>query len=105
MCFILCLELWGATDELSELWRVERPLMENVYAQLVKLRGINWGHEVFQIFADPFERQQSENREESAYRRRWTSGFPVRAAQRGFEFNCETFEPGQYGETGEYRFG
>jgi len=44
-----------ATDELGELWSVEYELMEEGYGQLTELRGINSGHEILRIFADPSE--------------------------------------------------
>jgi hypothetical protein len=45
-------------------------LVEEGYYQLVKLRGVDPGHKVLQIFADPFELKQGENREESSFLRR-----------------------------------
>ena len=39
-------KLWGATDELNELWCVESDLIEKDHIQFVDSRGIDAGHEV-----------------------------------------------------------
>jgi hypothetical protein len=65
--------------------------MEEVYIQVGEQRGIDPGHEVLQIFADPFKRQPGKNREESECLWRRTSAFWIRATFRGFEFDVEGF--------------
>jgi hypothetical protein len=55
--FIVSLELWCTTDEPGELWSVEKELMEEGYRQALELWGIDLGHEVLQVFADPLECQ------------------------------------------------
>ena len=43
------------TDELDELRCLEYDLIEQGYVQVVKLRGFDVVHDVFQVFTDPFE--------------------------------------------------
>ena len=66
MCSALRFDLRHTTDELSKVWSDEYQLMEEDYLQTVEERGVDLGHEVFQIFADPFEIQLGEKGEESA---------------------------------------
>jgi hypothetical protein len=68
------------------LWGVEYEIIEKGYNQAVELRGIDAGHEVVQIFADPLEIKICENREDRACRRRGASACRVRTRSRGFEF-------------------
>jgi hypothetical protein len=79
MCFIECLKPCRAPHELGELWNVEYELMEEGYPDGVKQRGIDPGHEVLQVFADPLELKTSESGEDGACWRRWTSAFLVGA--------------------------
>jgi hypothetical protein len=46
------------TDESDQLWCVEYDIVEKGYRQVVKLRGIDAGHEVVQIFAGPLEQKK-----------------------------------------------
>ena len=78
-------QVWCATDELHEMWCVEYDLIEEVYNQAVELGGIDVGHEVVQIFADPSENKLSEREEGRACPRRRTSICSVRARPRGSE--------------------
>jgi hypothetical protein len=50
--------------------------MEEGYRQGLELWGIDLGHEVLQVFADPLECQRGESGEENACERRWTSAIP-----------------------------
>jgi hypothetical protein len=52
-----CTRNWCAADELDQLWCVEDAIIEEVYQQLVELRGIDVGssYKVLQIFADSLE--------------------------------------------------
>ena len=59
------------TDELDQLCYVE--YIEKGYIQLIELRGIDAGHEVLQIFADPSVIKRCENGEDRACRGRGTS--------------------------------
>ena len=76
MCFIECLKPCRAPHELGELWNVEYELMEEGYPDGVEQRGIDPGHDVVQVFADPLELKTSESGEDGACWRRWTSAFP-----------------------------
>jgi hypothetical protein len=67
MCVIECLKSCRAPHELSELWNVEYELTEKGYPYKVKQRGIDPGHEVLQVFADPFEHQTSESGKNDAW--------------------------------------
>jgi len=42
----MCLEHWRATDELGELWSVERELIEERDMQVIESRSIDPCHEV-----------------------------------------------------------
>jgi hypothetical protein len=85
LCFIVCFELWGATDEMGELRVVERELIEESYVRVVKQRSIDAGHSDVQIFADPFESETGESWMDKAcmWTRRRTS---VVARSRRLEF-------------------
>ena len=49
-------QLWCSTDKLlDEVWCVECDLVEEGYGQMEETGGVDAGHEIFQIFADPFE--------------------------------------------------
>ena len=54
-------QLWCSTDRLDEVWCVECDLVEEGYRQMEAMRSVDAGHEIFQIFADPFEPQRGEN--------------------------------------------
>ena len=41
------------TDESDELWCVEFNFIEESYVQLDESRGIDMGHKVVQVFANP----------------------------------------------------
>jgi len=79
MCFIVCLELWGATDEPGKLWSVEYELMEEGYREMAKLRGIKPGGKVLQVFAGPFESQLCESGKDSASSGKQTSAIAIRS--------------------------
>ena len=93
------------TDESDQLWGVEYYINEKVYIQMVDLGGIDAGHEVVQIFADPLERKICENGEDRACRGRGTSACLVRARSRGFKLKQKISEAGQGGEGHDHRFG
>ena len=57
---------WYARDELGELDCVECDSIEKDYLQHAELRGIDVGHEIVQVFADPFEQQLCENGKDRA---------------------------------------
>ena len=79
--------------------------MEEGYIQVVEERGVDSGHEVFQITTNSEEPQLSENRKEIACRTRWASASTIRATSRRFEFNDKSFEPCQNGEAIGHHFG
>jgi hypothetical protein len=68
--------------------------MEEGYPDGFKQRGIDLGHEVFQVLAYALDIQPRESGEDGAYWRRWMSAFRVRARSRGYEFDGEGFEIG-----------
>ena len=70
-CFTECLECRRATDEFGEVWSIEIDLIEESYIQAVESRGIDAGHEVLQMFVDPFKPEIGKCQEEGACRRRW----------------------------------
>jgi hypothetical protein len=72
------LDVWCASNELSELWSVEYESMEEPYIKAVEKGRIDPGHEVLQVLTDPLEAKirQSEGR---TYGRMRTSAFPDRA--------------------------
>jgi len=75
--------------------------MEQTSYPASELRSVDPGHEVLQIFADPFE--TTTQRDGGRVRaggggHRFPRFRPVRATSRGFESNDETFEPGQHGQ-------
>jgi len=78
----------------------------NVYRkgdiQILEQRGIDPGHDVLQITANPFEPQVSESGEESARHRRQIR---FRVTMRGFESNNEFLEPRQRGEASDHGLG
>jgi hypothetical protein len=49
----VCPELGRASDELGELGSVEYKLKEELDVQDVEVRGIDPGHEILQVFANP----------------------------------------------------
>ena len=59
------------------MWNVVYGLTVKVYAADVKLRGIDPGYEVLQVFVGAFEKKTPENGESSAHRR-WTSAILIR---------------------------
>ena len=89
---------WSATDELHELWCVKYDIIEEGYVQNGELRGIDAGHKVLQILADPLKRKLCESGEDRASRGRRTPGCLVRAGSRGLEFKRKMLEAGQRGE-------
>ena len=105
MGFFECFQRWYAVEKLDELWRIEYNLIEKNYIQPVQLWGIDAGHKVLQVIADPFERKNSENREDRACQGRWVSAFLVREGFRGLEPKDQTAEESQRGEGGGYRIG
>ena len=70
-------ELWRATDELDEFWGTEVNIIEELYQQLVDLRGIDPGHKFFQVFVGPFEPKSRESGEDKASWQKWRLGFQV----------------------------
>jgi hypothetical protein len=54
---------------LSEEWSIEIDLIEESYIRAVESMGIDAGHEVLQIFADPFKPESRKSREDRACRR------------------------------------
>ena len=63
---IMFLERWRAFDELGEFWSVEREFIEEGDMRVGELRRIDSGHEVFQVFAGPFEQEGSQTGEDRA---------------------------------------
>ena len=59
-------------------------LIEKGYTKGGELRGIDAGHEVLQVFADPFEHQLCENGENRASRWRRAFALPVMERPRGW---------------------
>ena len=78
MCLIECLKPCRAPHKLGELWYGKFELMEEGYRDEVKQRGIDRGHQVFQVFADPIELKTSESGEDGMCWRQWTSPLPGR---------------------------
>ena len=72
-------------DELDELWCVKCDIIEEVYVQVVELRGIDAGHKVLQIFAVPLEGKICENSEGRACRGWWMLELRVREGSGGLE--------------------
>jgi hypothetical protein len=79
------------------LWCVEYDIIEEDYIQEVESRGINASREGLQVFADPFEPKTGENREDSAFQKRWASAFQIGARLRGSELKGKSVKVGQYG--------
>jgi hypothetical protein len=75
--FIGCLECPRVADEFSEEWTIEIDLIKEIYFHAIESRGIDAGHKVLQIFADPFKPEIRKSREERACRRRWRLACPV----------------------------
>jgi hypothetical protein len=71
--------------------------MEEIYRQVIELRGIDLGHEVLRIFACPSILKRNENGEKSMCLRKWTSASLIRSNLRG----CEATEAGQDGEASD----
>jgi len=46
MCLIACTEFWCTTDEFGESWSVKIDLIEEIYCQIIELRGVDAGHEI-----------------------------------------------------------
>ena len=63
-CFIGCLECRRATDASGKEWSIETDLIEESYIQAAESRGIDAGHEVLQIFAEPFKPKRRKSRED-----------------------------------------
>src|SRR5229473_7442847 len=97
MCLIAYIELGCAADELGELRSVEFELKKEGNIQVVESRGIDPGHNVFQIFADSCERKTGERGEESTCRWRKKAS-KVWARSRRFEIKPKEFEFCQRGE-------
>jgi hypothetical protein len=93
MCFIKSLKPCRTPCELGELWKVEYEVVEEVYPDGVKQRDIDPGHEVLQVFADSFELNTSESREDGAIQRRMPA-FRAGARKTGFESNGKVLEVG-----------
>jgi hypothetical protein len=87
------------------LWHVEYDIIEEGYARVMELRGIDEGQKVLQILADPLEIKTCENREDRAGQGRQTSACRIRASSRGLEFDHKITEAGQRGEGGGQRVG
>ena len=66
MCFIECLKLCRALHKLGELWDIEYGLIKEGYKEGVEQRGIDPGHEVFQVTTDPSELKMNESGEKCA---------------------------------------
>jgi hypothetical protein len=97
-------QLWCATDELDGLWCVEYNLIEEGYIQPPKSRGIDAGHEVLQVLADPFEPQKAEKGEDNPCQTQ-TSAVLVRERSRGLKFKYKGSEAGRIGESSDDRLG
>jgi len=67
----------------------------------VEERGIDPGHEVFQVFTDTFEFEICESGKDSACQWRRMSVFRVRARLGRLEFEDKSFELCQRGEAGD----
>jgi hypothetical protein len=68
MGFFGGLEAWCATDELDEMWVVEisNLIVEEGCGQAEESRGIDPGHDIFQIICGPLEIKSSKGGEDSA---------------------------------------
>jgi hypothetical protein len=93
-----CFQRWRATDKLDQLWRVEYDIIEEGYRLFIELRGINAGHQVVQVPADPFEPKICENGKGRACRGRLPLHCRVKVISRGLEFKRKSFDAGQRGE-------
>jgi len=78
-------------------------LTVKVYAADFKLRGIDPGYEVLQVFVGAFERKPPEGGENSAHRR-WTSAILIRASLIELKSKGEILKPGQRGEASDHHF-
>jgi hypothetical protein len=70
---------------------VEYGLVEEGYFEVVKKRGMDPGHEDFQVFAYASELQAGENGEVDACRQRGVLALSATAGSRGLESKLETF--------------
>jgi hypothetical protein len=78
-------------------------LTVKVYAADFKLRSIDPGYEVLQVFVGAFEKKTPENRENSTHRR-WTSAILIRASLIESESKGEMLKPGQRGKASDHYF-
>jgi len=104
-CFVLLLERWCAFDEPGEFWGVESEFIEEGNMKVDESRSIDPGHEVFQVFADPFEHEGRKSREERAFLGQMETPVTIWTRLRGFELEQKRFESGQRRETGDDRNG
>jgi hypothetical protein len=87
------------------LWGDEYDIIEEPYIRVSESRGIDGGHEDFQVFTTPYEHKIVENREGSAYRGRPTMAFLVRERSREPKYKAKLFKAGQCGEASGHRLG
>jgi hypothetical protein len=80
-------------------------LIEEDYIKTGESRGFDAGHEVVQVFADPFELKLYEDREDEGFRSRRTSAGHVRERLRRLETNAKGIEAGQGREGSDHRLG
>ncbi len=45
-CLMACPECWCTIDEFGESWGVKIDLIEEIYFQMIELRGVEAGHEI-----------------------------------------------------------
>jgi hypothetical protein len=94
-----CLQPRCATDELDKLWSVEYDFI------IVEWRGLDLGHKVLQVFADPSELKGSTGGGRTVYV--GGHGFPLFLASAGEteaiqNSRIKFFESGQYEDRGQH---
>jgi len=76
-CLIEWLECFCATDKIGEKRAIKYELVKEFYSNVVEQRGVDPGHDVFQVLAVAFEVEGGESGEDSPYCRRWALAYLV----------------------------
>jgi hypothetical protein len=92
---IMCLQLFGATNELDELGDFEYKLIEEECQEPVESRGIDFSHKVFKVLANAFELQRGKGGEDNAGGNKEAWHFSDIAGQWGSEPKIKRIEPHQ----------
>jgi hypothetical protein len=81
MSFSECLRIRCTTDELGEMWSVNKEQLEEDYREVIESRDIDAGHEFIQVFAAALEFETSEGGKDKAC---WRGQMSGGARERGF---------------------